>query len=636
MSIKTTDKSLLIISGMKLFPPSIIENILSDRIFRREHDINSDPIISFSENSNFKRSQLTTVVRQGFSGKEEELLVNDHNDKEWKLSIEHGDNKGCIRLSKDSESILSNIFWPLTPDSNERLSIFEEESLKVNLPNESKLFWQEILLKGPLSDDMIFEIQEDLAETPLRIIEKITQEIEERKKCEISSLVPKSLKYYERLVGRHEISKDISEYSENEGRNHIKELLSFDNLNGLSLSFLLSSHSSISLILDELNVDDKLLSSFYESISETSDLISKIGFLELGFNILDKHKWIEDNLINLTKVIFDNDSIEQYSLLSSLIALVDGEISRLRILKDKPPFYRRLASIAQASLIERTIIKEGVLIQNFKDWALEQRSIQFYCQSLLDLRLEPRWQPDYLIPEQLKSELIGRILSAVNNNSLNIHNSKLKDLIFGEKGSKLKESLGIYAFIPGPLEGNITPPCIPSEISGSVKNDLKNKPLNLDSLIGIVNSVLIWKLESSHTKLVLKALSDSNLQVIKNNNSDKVFFILKGLANFSSINRNPEISSELFNLFKKYRKYLNVEEQPQQFLAIGLLAAAAYEDLEGWSKYVGDWVTELAYLPISNDSAKTLYIWVKQISLFEPELYCTCGRALAILESLST
>jgi hypothetical protein len=52
--------------------------------------------------------------------------------------------------------------------------------------------------------------------------------------------------------------------------------------------------------------------------------------------------------------------VDHIELLSSLILVTYGEIARCRVLAEKPPFWRKLAAIAQASLIARCINNIGV------------------------------------------------------------------------------------------------------------------------------------------------------------------------------------------------------------------------------------------------------------------------------------
>src|SRR5207249_2285328 len=136
----------------------------------------------------------------------------------------------------------------------------------------------------------------------------------------------------------------------------------------------------------------------YEWLHKKGDRISQIGAIEIGLSILDKRPKIEPYVQGVIEQIRDDcadDDRGRFHLLSALIVLVEGELSRTKILRKKPPFWRRLASIAQASLIERCVIGSHVDMAEFTRWAVQARGQLFYLQTMSDLRREPRWHPDY-------------------------------------------------------------------------------------------------------------------------------------------------------------------------------------------------------------------------------------------------
>jgi hypothetical protein len=69
--------------------------------------------------------------------------------------------------------------------------------------------------------------------------------------------------------------------------------------------------------------------------------------------------------------------IEPYELLSSLITPTYGEIAHTRVLAAKPPYWRRLATIAQAAMIARSVATTGDDATEFIKWASTVRSQLF-------------------------------------------------------------------------------------------------------------------------------------------------------------------------------------------------------------------------------------------------------------------
>ena len=96
-------------------------------------------------------------------------------------------------------------------------------------------------------------------------------------------------------------------------------------------------------------------------------------------------------------------------------------------MKETNPFYRRQAAIAQASLIIRALKASHTDTASIAEWA---RSVGighvFFLQGLVDLRLEPRWLPDFVSPEQLRAEFIGRVANAVSQCKSEVESESLR------------------------------------------------------------------------------------------------------------------------------------------------------------------------------------------------------------------
>jgi hypothetical protein len=169
----------------------------------------------------------------------------------------------------------------------------------------------------------------------------------------------------------------------------------------------------------------------YRWLEESGDRISQLGGIERGLAYLDSIPNLESDLINLIQYFLDDDPNNvagRLTLLSSLIVLVEGEVARAGIAKGRPPFWRRLATIAHASVLEREFNVIGMPSSEFIEWAMQSRGQLFYLQTYIDLRTEPRWLPDFALPGQLKAECIGRIAFAAHQNSAKIQTPPLKAL----------------------------------------------------------------------------------------------------------------------------------------------------------------------------------------------------------------
>src|SRR3954447_23648955 len=138
---------------------------------------------------------------------------------------------------------------------------------------------------------------------------------------------------------------------------HIADLLAWDQEKGARMALLLASHGGI--IPHSSLVDlppDKLLGLGQWALQE-ADLLSKLGMIELGLATLPKAPQLEAVVEALVREVIEldaNDPSGRLRLLMAAFVFTDGELSRTKALASWPPFRRRFAAVAQASLFKRT------------------------------------------------------------------------------------------------------------------------------------------------------------------------------------------------------------------------------------------------------------------------------------------
>ena len=367
--------------------------------------------------------------------------------------------------------------------------------------------------------------------------------------------------------------------------------------------------------------------------------MSQLGAVEIGLSVLDKQPAIEPYLYQLVKQIKDDDPDEansRWNLLSSLIVLFEGELSKTRILIDEPPFWRRLASIAQASLVERSIIGSQVDITHFINYALKARGQLFCLQTMTDLRTEPRWHPDYASSLQLQQEVVGRIFNSAQLNSSKIQTSEFRDLLFGEGAGSVQSVIKFpFVHFPGPLEGGLeSQNDPPDDLVKEIERQLCVDILHPDSFAALVNSVLIFRLDSEQVKLAAKSIRLAQYQLKQVKNIEQLLSVITGLATVAAVTRNSELALELRVLVRRLRYEHGHNLSAIDIMWVGLNAAAAYSDLKDWCIFLGEWLTELAFNSLDNDEMNALHSHISQLCHIVPELWTTCGRAEAALTAL--
>jgi len=629
--------SLAVLAVLKLFPSSVGEALLSDGAFKSRYGLKSDALISFDDcGVSIQRSTLFNGIREIFGNRDAQLVLMDKAGDEWLLEIEEDANSQRILLVQKERRLFLPDLSTLSPVQTERITGFDRVVDEVNLPETEAFKWREILTSRALTDDEQNTFDTVIKDTPARVSALVASELEGGT-FSLSSCVPRSDRYFEQLVGEYQEGLNLDEYSHKVVKQHIQQLMLWSPYKGFLLALLLSAHSLNVSAIDVDRLEESALIKAYEWLQNNGDLFSQLGAIEIGLSVLDRHPDIEPYLREMIEQIKNDSSDDKqgrFELLSSLIILVEGELSRTRVLRRKPPFWRRLASIAQASLIERCTNEIHGDVAKFSEWAMEARAQPFYIQNMTDLRLEPRWIPDYVSSRQLKAEFICRIIIAADQNAENIKSPALRELLIGEEHKSLRALIEFpFSYLPGPLEGGVNSQnVIPEEVMQSIKEQLCEEVLQPSSFVALMNSALIYRLDSDLAQLAANSLRVAKHQLRKVDNKELLFSILKGLATVAAITRSKELAGELIILDRRSRacesgNKLSAEES----LWIGLTAAAAHSDLSSWCKFAGDWITELAFQPLHCDEMDRLHSHVEQLCHIVPELWHTCGRAEAAL-----
>lgn len=637
MTSRSFTRGEKIIAAMKFVPPLIGNSLLRDTSFRKEYDFRMEAEFNFEASGVvFKAPILFKAIRKFFAG-HDEVEITDDKGNGWKIKSESTENGvPNIVLISDVEQLTLPHITVLSEDAGMRLQSLEEAVSDVNLPPNSKKRWHEILNQRALENDEYDTFLCDLRDTPVDFEMSIRKDILKGKST-VSTLVPNSRRYFERLVGSYDGSSTVSEYACGAGRIMFEQLANWQPYKGFLFSLLLSSHSKLTRQIPTESLDKELVQAF-DFIVKSADILTCLGALEVGLRIQSDRPEVEQYLLPLIQRIRDDDlegETSEYKLFSSLFVLVDGELSRLRIMADAPPFYRRLAAQAQAALIHRIVVQHDINRRVLNEYALYTRGKQFYMQSLVDMRVEPKWEPAFVSPHNIKADHIGRILSEGDFFKENISSDELRDIIHGNGQQSLtKLNMFPQQFYPGPLEGtegDLT--SLPEELARSIESDLSNNKIYATSFVALVNSVLLFNVTSEHAELAAKALRLSNHTLLNYEDKSQLWGIVNGLAVIAAVTRTPSLADDIKILMRRYRRGTEISFTIGDEMRICLIASAAREDLAEWGEFVGEWLTEIAFSELKDIDGEVFHSDLMVLLDLAPELWISCSRADAALQA---
>ena len=626
-------------TALEFVSPLIRNSLLDEPEFRQEYGLRTEAVLALGDSGvSIQRAGIFDAVRKSLAGSVE-LEVTDADDREWKLrnEAETGQPPKLVMLSKEQRLFLPD-FAVLSPDSAVRLRSLDEAAFNVNLPTSAQDKWREILAVRALEDDEVDPFHSDVRDTPVHLMRAIRSEIVAGQSS-VSSLVPFSRRYFDRLVGAYDGSTSVRDYAAGSRGRFLTQLSAWRPYEGFLFSLFLSSHSALTANVGVERLDREDLVRAYDFIEKRGDMLSRLGAIEVGLRILPENAEIEPFLIRLIQQIRDDDvdsATSGFRLFAALFVLVEGELARTRLMCAEPPFYRRLASLSQAALIHRQLVNSGVEYDAFCEWAFNNRGERYYMQSLSDMRLEPRWNPDLAAASQMKADFFGRLMIAASTYEAYIKESDLYALILGA-GSTSLHSLSEFPapYFPGPLEGaENTPNVLPADLSEAIEAQLKDE-VGPSAFIALVNSAMIFRVDAGQADLAAKALKLGNHRLANVKDKSQIFGVVNGLATVAAVARNAALADELRILMRRYRRDPQFDFSIEEDMRVCLVAAASRAELTDWRDFVGEWLTELAFGEFEGEDGNVLHSHLQFLCHSVPELWVSCGKADAALIAFS-
>lgn len=632
-SLTTDEKGTLI---MGLFPPMILSSLLEDESFRKESGLESIAVVKIDDSIVFQRSLFFDAIRKAIDGNTEEIA--DEHGRVWKL-LNYGiqGNAPLLKLTSDDVDRPLSDMSVFSAKPSIRMQYLKKIARDVGFSDTDFRRWREVLEVRSFTDDEYAVFNRDLRNTPVAVNAILKEELQASTgTVPLRIFVPNSEQYYERLVGIYEGCKTIEEYARRNGRSHFEKLSKWNPYDGFLFSLLLSSHSALTseISVDALSVEE--LQRAYTYVDQQGDMLSRIGALEIGLRIHSQRPEIEQFLLPLLCRIRDDDVKDDHSefgLFSALFILVDGTLARNRILINRPPFYRRLASLAQAAMIQRQMIHCNIGKRQLVFWSYQHAGIFFYMQSLADLRQAPKWNPDFSLPGEIQTDFLGRVLNSATENYELIHDKEIgKTISSSGDGSLISRCPLPRQYFPGPLEGDGTRsrPLSP-QIANSINEMLQKKEIDAASFINLITAAMFFQIPSDQVDLAARAVSMAQHKLVNLTEKSQLRAVLRGLANVAAVSRNHNLANELRILVRVYRKDSQFQLTIEEALNVALVASASRDNLSDWTTFVGDWLTELAFSDLTIEEGKILQSSLKSLLHAVPELWVTCSRAEAAL-----
>jgi len=580
----------------------------------------------------FRRSQLFPAIAEAFDGTEN-TAISGVDGSEWAIVFDAEVQPPNVVLVRGEERVVVPQFSLLTSDATARVHALQLIAKHHRLPVDLVDRWSLLLSERKPTDVEIGAFVEDLQNTPVGVLEAIRESLRGGR-LSLDTLVPRYEAYYRQLVGEAGSATSLEDCVTRVAIPHFGKLLAEGDQQSLSMVWFLCSHASISQMIErEWRGNDDLLADSMTSLARGGDPISRTGAIEVGLRLLRERPGLTQSLTELINAVLDREAVEgtdQFALLSALFNCIYGQMARRRILVSWPPFARRLASLAHASVVVRHF---GDIVSDpasFTRWLVDAGDADFIMQTLVDMRLEPRWFPELGSAGQLKNELLGRIWLAAKSMPEAVEALGFTERLVGEGPGVIDEQIESAAvFLPGPLEGRAAMMKLDAESATGIEEMLTGK-VETTTFTSLYNASLFYSVPDHLPALAAEALERNHYQVVLDNRVS-IFDCLVALASVAASTRCAKLCDAIHTVLRVSWRLAPGELSADQSFRVGILACAAREELSEWTESVGRFLTEISLQDLSVEDADGLLSHLSTMCHIEPELWGTCGRAHAAL-----
>ena len=623
-------------AALLLVPPSVRGPILERIGLSRSPVFSVDAVVRIEgSGAEFSRSRLFAVVRKVLASGGDVAQVEARDGTTWHVAQ---DAVKGVTIAGEGKAEAFPEFACFAPDARTRVDWFEKQRAAFCIEDGAGVRWREKLSERSLENQELDELLEEFRVTPQHWVATMRRRLR-GPAFGPADLVPASLRYFERLAGVPPKGVRLPEFVKGALAVHARAVVAWDVFEGLKFLFALSAHEMVSEVIDLTSARREDVERVFRWLVEHGDQVSQVGAIECGLRHLALYPEIEGHLLGLVSAVASDepqDASGRLSLLSGLVMLVEGEVARGGIARRRPIFWRRLASIAHAALLEREVVEAKLERGSLAEWARDRGGLWYTMQSLVDLRQEPRWFPDFVSPERLRAEFVGRILVAAERHRAGIEGRELGAVIWGEGSAFREDSLSVYIGVPGPLEGGLEAVVpIPPELESSIRSRLEGDELSAQSFFGLVNSAVIFRADTQLSDLAAQALARIGYQFRNSGGGDEAFALVNGLAMVGVVTRSTALAEGVRNLARIGRRHGRSSFPPYAVARVALMAAAANGGFSEWKKAVGDWVTELAFGKMSREEVVALEQVLGVLLEMEPGLWQACGRAVAAVGAVA-
>ena len=189
--------------------------------------------------------------------------------------------------------------------------------------------------------------------------------------------------------------------------------------------------------------------------------------------------------------------------------------------------------------------------------------------------------------------------------------------------------------LPGPLEDDV--PLVremPMDVYETVTTSLRAEKPTGETFGPLLNTASVFHQPPEISDLALAALQRAQFHVDTTATGIAIGLLVTALASVAAISRNILLADAVLTVIRYHRLLAPEKLELGEAVRAGLVACASHRELPEWCIAVGDLMAEFAFQDVSRDEAAGLHAFLTDFCDLVPELWASCGPALAAFEAL--
>lgn len=562
-----------------------------------------------------------------------------------KVEIAFGDahGPGRVRLETDGSCVLAlgDKTWRfryaglLDSDRDTRITRLDTFVRELTLSSTVVAEIHDIVSRGEVSHDGFLDIVQLLQSAPEYFQDTLIAKVSVPKiTIDEGDLLPDDLRYWENLAPLPSESNSLEDYlqyelrAEEGKRSALDRSKTFQWRNRLGGSPEADGHK---LFMAWPRAE---LTTYLEGAVAATGHFALLGSFELcarKFKVDDEYIVLGNRI--LTMLVGDPEQLkDRCEIFATAFVLATARLATHEITSEHPVFWRRLVAVAHAEIVTQAFSSSRVSADKLLEWALGVRWREFVLSVRNDLHVEPRWMPEWIGPDYLMADVLGRVRSACLGGDWDDIPESWKTLMEPLEKWVTENKLGLQTMFPSVLQGaparanfDVLSPELQEMMNGHYQQLASDpSPEHLIMLLQWVETVGV-RPGSDEDVLAAVMATRSNAPTLDNS---VIKAALTTAARIAVLTRNVRLAEAVAETLLNFSRGVLSTASANEVVFVLLECSGAWPDHEQSRKALAAQLEQLAFRIPKGEQSEALAGLIGRLQAMDKVLAPFLGRAL--------